>query len=428
MVYGKCMRKVGLGRLIVFLVVAIIFLQIVHFYSLTYMHSKDSELGTPHPHKMTKKESSSSDKVIQRLQDSNLMDSSGSYYLIRNLISPESRSGNSDQTNHYSDVTLVTQCSANHLDDLVDLTDRWDGPVSISIFTYDKDFPFAIRALLYFQKCYKKIRRHVFFNMIYPIDKPPRIPDIEKISVKAINCDKSFGELRTANPENYALSGIEYPHNILRNFALKGVTSPYVFVVDIDLIPSGNLLQDFKTFIERRKQSPDGLPKHDKVAFVVPCFEIKESTKIPETKAVLLDEIKSNNVRPFYAEVCQRCQKQTSYSEWMKLVNVDFLDVGFSLDWKDPWEPFFITDKHLPLYDERFKQYGFNRISQVCEMHIAGYRFDVLNNAFLVHKGFKFPERFHKGKEEELAKNRMLFRTFKEELKSKYQDTTRRCY
>ncbi|XP_069116859.1 beta-1,4-glucuronyltransferase 1-like [Argopecten irradians] len=430
MMFHRCVRKIGLGKIIVLLVIAIIALQILHFYSLTYMNSKESDPGEKRQHeRVPTKLSSSSRKIIQRLQHSHLMDSSGSYYLIRNLLSPESDISRSDQVNDHSSVTLVTQCSANHLDDLVDLTERWDAAISISVFTYDSDFPFAIKAILYSYKCFNKIRSKVYLNMIYPIGRPPSISDIEQISLDEINCEVPFKNLRTTNKDNYDVSGIEYPHNILRNFAIKGGNTPYVFVVDIDMIPSSNLLQEFQAFIKRRKQSLDMRSSNDhKVAFVVPSYEVRESIKIPETKEILLTEIKSGNVRPFYAEACERCQKQTVYSEWEKLVDVKFLDVGYSVDWKDPWEPFFITDRELPLYDERFKQYGFNRISQVCEMHIAGYRFDVLNNAFLVHKGFKFAGKFHKGKEEELNKNRILFRSFKEELKSRYPDSTRRCY
>ena len=39
----------------------------------------------------------------------------------------------------------------------------------------------------------------------------------------------------------------------------------------------------------------------------------------------------------------------------------------------------------MPLFDERFMVYGFDRIQQICELHVAGYSFAVLNNAFLVH-------------------------------------------
>ena len=95
----------------------------------------------------------------------------------------------------------------------------------------------------------------------------------------------------------------------------------------------------------------------------------------------------------------------------------------------DPWEPFYISlDPISPYYDERFQQYGFNRISQVCEMHIAGFRWEVLRSAFLVHRGLKVPGGFHESKEAEQSANRLLFRQFKEELKIKYPGVARRCH
>ena len=103
--------------------------------------------------------------------------------------------------------------------------------------------------------------------------------------------------------------------------------------------------------------------------------------------------------------------------------------VVLSRQWADPWEPFFIAEKsQLPLYDERFKQYGFNRIQQVCESHVAGFEFRILNDPFLIHVGFKEKNHFHADKREENDKNRLLFRKFKQELKMKYPGNPRRCY
>ncbi|MGH0184791.1 UNVERIFIED_CONTAM: hypothetical protein FKN15_031354 [Acipenser sinensis] len=62
-----------------------------------------------------------------------------------------------------------------------------------------------------------------------------------------------------------------------------------------------------------------------------------------------------------------------------------------------------------------------------CELHVAGYSFSVLSSAFLVHRGFKVSREFHARKDEENRLNRVLFRQFKEELKLKYQDSTRCC-
>lgn len=64
---------------------------------------------------------------------------------------------------------------------------------------------------------------------------------------------------------------------------------------------------------------------------------------------------------------------------------------------------------------------------QACELHVAGYRFSVLSSAFVVHRGFKIQGEFHARKDEENKHNRVLFRSFKEGLKTKYPSSNRRC-
>ena len=66
-------------------------------------------------------------------------------------------------------------------------------------------------------------------------------------------------------------------------------------------------------------------------------------------------------------------------------------------------------------------------IFQVCELHVSGFKFAVLNNGFVVHKGFKTANNFHSNKDEEQEKNRQLFREFKEGLKSRYPDSKLQC-
>ena len=65
---------------------------------------------------------------------------------------------------------------------------------------------------------------------------------------------------------------------------------------------------------------------------------------------------------------------------------------------------------------------------QVCELHVAGYKFSVLNNAFLIHRGLKTAMSFHQTKDLDQERNRLLFRQFKIELREKYPESSRRCY
>ncbi|KAI0214096.1 hypothetical protein LSAT2_000811 [Lamellibrachia satsuma] len=120
--------------------------------------------------------------------------------------------------------------------------------------------------------------------------------------------------------------------------------------------------------------------------------------------------------------------RYTDYDRWQNLKHDSELRVSYEVKWQDPWEPFYIAPRTVPVFDERFKQYGFNRISQACELHIAGFKFTVLSNAFLVHRGYKKQTGFHLTKDREQEQNRLLFRLFKEELKTKYADSIRRCY
>uniref|UniRef100_A0A2C9MA89 Beta-1,4-glucuronyltransferase 1 n=1 Tax=Biomphalaria glabrata TaxID=6526 RepID=A0A2C9MA89_BIOGL len=99
-------------------------------------------------------------------------------------------------------------------------------------------------------------------------------------------------------------------------------------------------------------------------AYVVPVFEIQGSSTVPRTKSELLDLWRKGLVRPFYWEACEKCQRPTDYERWKSLEDFGFVRIGYQVTRVDPWEPFYIAKTSLPLYDERFKQYGFNRISQ----------------------------------------------------------------
>lgn len=51
--------------------------------------------------------------------------------------------------------------------------------------------------------------------------------------------------------------------------------------------------------------------------------------------------------------------------EWTSIPESDELAVAYEVVWEPSFEPFFISERDVVRYDERFKQYGFDRISQV---------------------------------------------------------------
>jgi len=151
---------------------------------------------------------------------------------------------------------------------------------------------------------------------------------------------------------------------------MENARSKYVFVVDIDMLPSAGLYSGFSHSV---KNMTDSLVDSDRVVFVVPAFEIKDSIGvIPKDKQTLVRMWYKKVVRPFYQELCWKCQRYTNYAAWRNITMTADLAVSFEAEWKDPWEPFYIAPRTVARYDERFKQYGFNRISQVC-CHFSNY-------------------------------------------------------
>lgn len=283
--------------------------------------------------------------LLEKVESAHILDSSGSYHVVLDVFGA--------RDSKLNDVTLVSQTSSYHLNDVVDLCEHWSGPVSISLFTYSVDFEYALRSLIQLYLCYPKIKERVSFHLIFPISHKETVSSfIYNIDCKKIN--------RTSDVINYDIDGIEYPHNLLRNTAIKFSKTKYVFLIDIDMVPNMNLREDFNKYVFDRKHNTN-----ESIVFVVPSFESKVESGIPTDREHLLRLWRLEKLRPFYFDVCWKCQRPLQYDKWKFLPKPENLEIAYLVDWQDPWEPFYIAPRNMPMYDERFKQYGFNRISQV---------------------------------------------------------------
>lgn len=287
------------------------------------------------------------------------LDKSGTYHIIDNFLTSEHV-----VLENAHDVTVVTQCSANHLHHLIELSDRWKGPVSVAVFTFDDDFAHAVDAILHYHFCSDSVFKYVTFHLVFPISRTPRdLGTAAKAAESRLSCAQPPAAAGKSRPfTNYAIEGIEYPHNVLRNLAVNYVQTRYVFVVDVDMVPSEDLRLQFQKLLARLESENR---TSSKIAYVVPSFEVKEGVAVPSTKGALLKDWSLWSARPFYSELCAKCQRPTDFQRWRDLPRSEGLRIAYTKQWEDPWEPFYITRASLPLYDERFKQYGFNRISQV---------------------------------------------------------------
>ena len=341
-------------------------------------------------------------EMEERVRGAHRLDKSGTYHLLDNFLPSEL----AIRGRAPFDVSLVSQCSSSRLGDMWNLAPRWGGPASVAVFTWDDDFAVTASRLLHLHFCNDHVFRHVSFHLVYPIMRAPGQEHLSSLAGLKLDCssvnshgniDQIFPDL---SPANYADRGKElaYPNNLLRNLAINYAQTPYVFVVDIDMIPSEGLRTEFQKFMSSSSFSSSTMtnnlsilstnithgehgtrinekllhPKDNLLAFVVPAFELEATAKVPSGKSELLDLWTKGLVRPFYWDVCKKCQHPTDYDRWRTLkmsrsdhTNNKKIAVGFTVEFIDPWEPFYIARTSLPLYDERFKQYGFNRISQV---------------------------------------------------------------
>jgi N-acetyllactosaminide beta-1,3-N-acetylglucosaminyltransferase len=344
-------------------------------------------------------------KMYELVKESSVLDSSGEYHIINFL----QRSQSLGFRNHIrQDLSLISQSSVSQLYNLDLLAHRWHGLISVSVFALSQDIPLAIEAILLLRRCHPSIRQNTSFHLVYPLSVPmppigattmaPR-PSIDIISNER-NCHNIESVLQSmqSNLINYAHNGVSYPNNLLRNVARRNSLTEFIFVIDIDLVPSDNLYEDFTEFAKENKLYSES-QREDKVVYVVPAYEIKidsnsRSTQqslndlIPHDKRALLELIELMEARPFYIELCWKCQKYTDYETWQRQPIASKFSVLFEVLWRDPWEPFYISRNTVPLYDERFRQYGFNRISQVLPLFIFYTIFFMALNKFISNKKF----------------------------------------
>jgi len=117
---------------------------------------------------------------IKRTLTGETLDYSGQYKIIRFY-----RFNGLEKKFSHNDITLVTQCSINHLHHLVDLVKVWNGPISCSIFVPNLDASVASDAITVLKRCYPKIGYYVTFHLVYPTVYRA---DLSKFLTENLNC------------------------------------------------------------------------------------------------------------------------------------------------------------------------------------------------------------------------------------------------
>ena len=92
----------------------------------------------------------------------------------------------------------------------------------------------------------------------------------------------------------------------MRNLARKGSQTNYVFLTDIDIIPSPGLAKNLSRFLNTNTCR--------KCAFVITPYEVKANSKFPRTKEELMKLLDGKQARLFHQKVFLQNQIATNAS------------------------------------------------------------------------------------------------------------------
>ncbi|XP_043793568.1 beta-1,4-glucuronyltransferase 1 [Apis laboriosa] len=326
-------------------------------------------------------------------------------------------------------VCLATQSSVEKLHSIVQAAHHWTGPMSVALYVAgDEEFEVLQKYLIYLRKCYEPIRERVAFSLAVPRVRPVKRQPREFDPPDMVDCAKPEGTL------NELMNGISneqanwrirnaYPQNHMRNLARKNCQSDYVFLTDVDIVPSFNLTGALDEFLRA--------DTCDKCAYVIPTYELDSRVRFPQNKTELVRLARKGLARPFHQKVFIHNQFATNFTRWIldtspnhkRYGNMKSGKVYVSHDvtnFEFLYEPFYVAKDIVPAHDERFMGYGYTRNTQVYEMFVAGYQFKVLSPVFTGHWGLQTRKTRPAWRERQNSANRKHFETFKKEVFARY--------
>ncbi|XP_068147016.1 beta-1,4-glucuronyltransferase 1 [Drosophila tropicalis] len=322
-------------------------------------------------------------------------------------------------------ICLATQSSVERLNSLAQVSANWYGPISVALFSAsNEEFLILQYFITYMRLCFPNIKANATFHILIPRDyeKLPKVVTLPFILKGKFDCRypektlKALLKLRTLKTLQWRQRNT-YPQNHMRNLARKGCQSKYVFLTDIDIIPSTNIVAQLNDFFKGERCIKN-------CAYVIPTFEIDVRAPFPRSKKSLLRLIRKGLARPFHEKVFIYNQYATNFTKWLStnLNETDVTKISHSVtNFEFLYEPFYIAMDNVPAHDERFTGYGFTRNSQVYEMHIAGFEFYVLTPVFTCHWGLQRKQTRPAWREQQNNINRKKFDGFKSEIFARYK-------
>ncbi|KAM9312623.1 xylosyl- and glucuronyltransferase LARGE1 isoform 3-T3 [Gastrophryne carolinensis] len=270
-----------------------------------------------------------------------------------------------------TDVTLVAQLSMDRLQMLEAICKHWEGPISLALYLSDAE---AQQFLRYAQGSEVLLnRRNVGYHIVYK-------------------------------------EGQFYPVNLLRNVAMKHVSTPYMFLSDIDFLPMYGLYESLRKSVVQLDMA------NTKKALIIPAFEtLRYRLAFPKSKAELLSMLDMGTLFTFRYHVWTKGHAPTNFAKWRTATT------PYKVEWEADFEPYVVVRRNCPEYDRRFVGFGWNKVAHIMELDAQEYEFTVLPNAYMIH--MPHAPSFDITKFRSNKQYRICLKTLKEEFQ---QDMSRR--
>lgn len=123
--------------------------------------------------------------------------------------------------------------------------------------------------------------------------------------------------------------------------------------------------------------------------FVFPIFEIDSNQLPPENKIELIALYNDKKAFWFHFKICKTCHEIPYSKQWLQdnSTEMKITSRNKRIGAFYHWEPLYVGTKDLPLYDERLNWEGkSDKMPQAHIMCLLDFNFNILSNAFLVHR------------------------------------------
>ncbi|KAK4887710.1 hypothetical protein RN001_003981 [Aquatica leii] len=279
-------------------------------------------------------------------------------------------------------VTYVTHITPDFVSYITEVVRYWEGPVSIAAFVPDSDADILTKQLIRLCQCLPSMSR-VSVHYVFPKQYLPKISKhLDSISESTCRITDTRNFITFRNKK-----GLIYPVNVSRNVARNATATTFVLVSDVELIPSKNLASRFLQMT--RKLIENNFLNFKYRVFVVPVFEVDSYEYVPRTKKDLIQLVRREKAVYFHRHICSHCQKFPGLEKWLAQDSGNNTKIFSATRRVYPyhrWEPVYIGTKNEPLYSEILSWEGKqDKMTQMLEMCLMGYRFLILDGAFLVH-------------------------------------------